>query len=235
MSTKIKTTKFGSTFKPSLEADDASRVWAASVFGDVPVKLKLCERDCNYKYKAKTRRDELGQVFRRAFHITAAPGESITIHLYRRATEADLDRARRIVSDSRAGLLANIWKKTDSSLGFKMIAWLGHDPMKYSPEVRPCDDPHCVEDWHAWETRGDEYPEQACVNDKIFTDWYRIYLQKHHGEPWEIHSFRIDDEEDFEGSAGLEILRRWANDYAYLQGEADRLNSAAEANTEVPA
>jgi len=223
--TKIKSKGFGNVFKPTYETTDASRTWAATVFGDATVTVKLCERDCKNAFKAKTRRDKSGNVFRRAFHIAVVSGEKIIIHLYRGATLFDLKRAKGMVKRAQEGEVApDLWDEANTWNGYKMIAWLGIDPDHYSPQVRPCLNVGCMDDWHTWETRGDEYPTDACVNDQIFTDWYRIYLQQHQGEPWEVHSFSIEND-DFEGAAGLEILRRWTNDYAYLQGECDRLNA----------
>ena len=226
--TELKPGRFKNVFVPDYEVTDAKRIWAASVFGDAKVIVKICVRDCKNPYKAKTRKDDSGHVFRQAFHIAAAPGEKIVIHLYRRATRFDLERAERMIERAKEGVFAqDLWVKATTWDGYKMVSWLQVDPEHYSPEVRPCLNSGCIEDWHTWETRGDEYPEAACVNDKIFTDSYRIFLQQHHGEPWEVHSFSIEDD-DFDGAAGLEILRRWVNDYAYLQGECARLNEQLE-------
>ncbi len=159
MGAEIKTTEFDNVFTPTYENTDATRTWAATVFGDAEVTVKLCERDCKNTFKAKTRRDKDGNVFRRAFHITVLPGEKITIHLYRRASLVDLKQAQRMVKYAQEGIIAPaLWDEATTWNGYKMIAWLGFNPEKYSPEVRPCLNAGCMEDWHTWETRGDEYP-----------------------------------------------------------------------------
>ena len=212
-------------FKPVTEATDASRTWAASVLADLPVVVKFCETACRNKAVTQVMTDDSGRNFRQAFHIGVKHGARFTIHLYREATRADLQRANQMIARLKNGIVCDrLWEEFTSGEGRYMNSWLPFDPETWSPELRPCTDPNCRRDWHEWEPddRGD-FQVDACQNDAITTDSYSVVLQRDPGEPWVVESW--PQEVDFCGPEGLKAVRAWANDFAYLQGECDRLNA----------
>lgn len=212
-------------FKPATESTDASRTWAASVLADLPVVVKFCEVTCPDKQVVHVSTDAEGRHFRQAFHIGVIYGSHFAIHLYQAATRSDLARARRMIERLKSGIVCDqLWKEAETFEGRRMDSWLTFDPEQWSPELRPCTDPNCVRDWHEWETSRDTYKTSACENDAIRTDNYTIVLQRHDDDPWTVESWLTCDQ--LEGADGLKVLRDWANDFAYLQGECDRLNAA---------
>lgn len=211
-------------FKPVTEATDASRTWAASVLADLPVVVKFCEAACPDKKTVQTSADAEGGHFRQAFHIGVKYGAHFAIHLYKGATRTDLAVAKQMITRLKNGIVCDrLWEEFDNGTGRYMNSWIPFDPEQWSPELRPCTDPNCVRDWHEWETSGDTFKTESCENDAIRTDDYTIVLQRHDDDPWTVESWLTCDQ--LEGADGLKALRDWANDFAYLQGECDRLNA----------
>lgn len=212
-------------YKPVTEATDASRTWAASVLADLPVVVKFCEVTCPDKQVVHVSTDAESRHFRQAFHIGVKYGARFAIHLYRGATRTDLAIARRMIDRLKSGIVCDrLWEEFKDGTGRYMNSWLPFNPAKFSPELRPCTDTNCRSDWHEWEANGDAYKTESCENDAIRTDDYTIVLQRHDDDPWRVESWQTCDQ--VEGAEGLKALRDWANDFAYLQGECDRLNAA---------
>lgn len=167
-----------------------------------------------------------GHGFRLAFRITVAPAhdDRFAIHLRTGASSADLDRARRIIRSAKAGQFnPDLWEPVTFSNGYSgwtMGAMLLDGDKYESDELRPCKEPHCTSDFHAF--YGGELGE-PCELEPISADesGYIVYGEREPGGKWQAWA---DTDRLPEGIAGLKAVRDLANDFAWMQGECDNLN-----------
>lgn len=200
---------------------DASRVWTATALADLPTVIHY-RTDCMVKID----RTADGLLMRKAFTIVVTQGNRFAISLFAGASEKDLDRAELIIALAKRGsfLDTGIWDETNPGKWVMTVYW-EWDGEPYHDEIRECTEPACIEPHHVWVNlgRADEYQEDPCVREVVCRDVYKVLLERHHGEKWAVWAYPVRDE--FAGPAGLKALRDLANDYAYLLGEADKLNA----------
>lgn len=214
------------SYAPDPAVSDETKLWAAANLADQGVIVKFATP----KVKVRTETDQDGTLMRKAFRITVAPGhrDNFIIHLHKGASTADLQRARDFVALAKAGVYwEQLWERVEFASGFP--GWIFRsflaDGEKYRRnKLRPCLDPDCIEDMHAWRDREQDEP---CTADKLDTDGYGItVLNFHDGKGWVAYSC-IDWE--LETERDLRFLDRLRNDFAYMLGEAKRLNALAVA------
>lgn len=211
-------------FLPDATVTEDVRLWAAANLADMPVTIKFDRRGKKVSRQYATH----GHMMRFAFRITVAPGYSpdFTIHLYKGASSDDLERAMELVEKAKAGISwESLWERvnfTEGYPGWWMRAGFAEREKSRWDKLRPCSDPNCVNDMHPWKKKEQQEP---CTGDRIETESYNIELQNwRDGKGWEAYSsfdWELESEED------LRVIDRIRNDFAYMLGEAARLNASS--------
>ncbi|WP_053387821.1 helix-turn-helix domain-containing protein [Leucobacter japonicus] len=215
------------TIKRNLEASPEVQMWAAANLDPLSEHISFSDK------KVSVARAEDGKLYRAAFVITVAPGHGRTfnIKLFAGASSRDLANARRVISEAKRGrFAADTWWRVEkfanqSFGGWQMTLHLWNDGKGEPNDLRPCAMRGCVEPFHAW---SDDEQDEPCVciviehpDDRYIVRGFRWAGDK----AWQAEAGN-DCDIIPDGPAGLKMLRDFANDFAWVQGECDRLNAA---------
>ena len=209
-------------FRPDQTIDDDKRAWCAAMLADLPPAITF------RAVRVQVGRDEAGMWFRSAFGITVVPGHRFLIHIHAGASPADLKHAEDLIERAKRGWFnPDIWepatfKSGDS--GYRLSCFWSWSGAESSDELRPCTMPGCDAEYHVY--RGGDFNCVHRAGEDIETEHYDITLRNYEDEDkWAPY---IDLTTDMPaGPAGLKIFRDAANDYAWMQAEADKLNALA--------
>ncbi|OJU43624.1 MAG: hypothetical protein BGN98_10435 [Microbacterium sp. 69-7] len=196
---------------------DANSVFTVDELAEFPLVIQ--------KTKVGTRvriwRDARGTWFREAGLLRIQRhGEndrrSYVITLFKGATQADLERLLDYVHAARRGACGRIWQRLeadwadDKTLNVRFRSFQYGDPYTNrddSPVVIVCDEPRCLEKWHAGvgdthvldatEDRGKRIDYKVSVrkevDDRDELGWYvDLYVPEFFGRPEEVASLMVD-------------------------------------------
>lgn len=219
--------KFASVI-PAEGISDACRRESAALAAELPTRLVWDSRPVELVP------DDDGAVWRRAFRIALAAehcgenGAEFVIILREGATSFDLELARMAVACAKQGDLSAWAPCRFAGCGELVWVWrhlYPHDPERHHYGLRPCSEAACTEEVHTYTTLGEQADFHCGERIEHPDGAYSVQLMKVDGEPWEPSA----DLSCFPGgAAGTKAARDLANDFAWLQQEADRLNAAAE-------
>lgn len=210
-------------FKPDWSVSESTKLWAATALADLPSRIIFLDAE---KRKVKMSRSQEGHLFRLAFAVVADPEvhQEFRIYLHAGASRSDLSTALRVVRNAKAGAFnADLWRRRDNLKNWvHHMWWETSDEAHHNSQLRPCALPGCVKEYHEY-LRGE-------LNDMhraegIEAEHYSIDLSNFE-EPCGWRPYITFDDELPEGPAGLKVLRDAANDFDWLQQQADKLNAA---------
>ncbi|QAB17511.1 hypothetical protein Leucomu_05865 [Leucobacter muris] len=212
-------------FKPDWSASEATKLWAASTLAELPSRIIFVDAE---KQKVKVSRSHEGRMFRLAFAVVADPEvqQEFRVYLYAGASSSDLSTAQRLVRNAKAGAFnSDLWRRRDNLKNWvSRMWWEVSDKDRHTTELRPCALPGCVTEYH--EYRGGEF-DGMHSSVGIEAEHYEISLSNFE-EPCGWRPYVSFADEIPEGPAGLKVLRDAANDFDWLQQQADKLNTQRE-------
>lgn len=222
MSKNIKKRKSLTPISLNEPATDEERIWAADNLGQLTVKIYFSDQ-----MRAKTRSANTGDIYRRAFKITVAPGNGLhfALMLYKGASSADLERANRVIVRAKAGMFERHgWDRIEKFKNQAFGGWVMDLWQRVSGEPEPdrlkaCQTRGCVKQYHGW-VRGEQFSPCKLESIKHPSGYYVVHGERD-GEQWEAWA---DPGQLPDGVQGLKAIRDLANDFAWMQGECDRLN-----------
>lgn len=208
------------SFKPDTTITPEQRIWCADNLDHLATTVSLKEE------RVELWTSPEGHAFRLAFKITCAPAHSdrFVIQLRAGASRADLDRAHRLIKHAKAGFFGpDMWEAvtfTNGSTGWIMRSALEDGDVYQADELKPCTESLCVSGFHAY-YEGEL--GESCELEPIQADdrGYIVYGERPPGGEWQAWA---DTDRLPEGVAGLKAVRDLANDFAWMQGECERLN-----------
>lgn len=210
-------------FRPDTTVTEEMKTWAASVLADLPTKVIYCANR-----RVQEGRGDDGMLYRRAFAICVTAGNRFAINLYSGASRDDLEHAEQLVDRAKRGWFnRDIWTpktfRESGREGFILKCFWQWDGKPSIDGLRPCTMPGCLEDYH--EYRNGEFNDVHRAED-IDTEFYLIQLRNYEDEDRWAPYISMDGDLPV-GPKGLKILRDAANDFDWLQQQADKLNAAA--------
>lgn len=204
-------------------ASDERRTWAAAVLAELPTTVGFSDLDVQ-EWTAPD-----GILYRQAFTIIATPNCRFLIKLRNGATRSDLAEAQSRIDSAKKGQLSTWIERPDKRRGGSF--WAFARGVQQTPNAEPssvlikaCDRPGCVDTHHEILADGRQFDYHGGEHIDHPEHAYSVGIYAADNDPWEV-SAECDTIPD--GPAGLKMLRDFTNDYAWMQGEADRLNAAA--------
>lgn len=203
------------------------QTWAAVNLDPLPTRVVLDERE------AYIARNEDGQLFRFAFNITVVPAENsvFLVKMFAGASSEDLAQAQRLVERAKQGwFYDDIWDRQLFTKPRRAEGWIMDRGLLTTGEehrdvLMPCNEPACIEDYHAVLLGDEAQHETEALSDP--DGWYTVRAFKDDNSEWRAF-FDVSTLDALEGPEDLPILERALNDYKWVLGEAEKLNQAAQ-------
>lgn len=199
------------------------RLWAAANLAELPTRIIFHDTR-----EAKETFDEQGRRLRYAFQVVADPHNKreFRIRLLRGATEADLERAKLLVTTAQLGAFnSDIWRFFEESNTWVSGVYWSPNPDHEHLALRvigACKTVGCVDQYHRFvdgEIDGSHtLTAVRCPDDLFSVHAYNL----ENGAGWMAW---IDLSGEFpDGTDGIAALRRATAEYEAMQARCDELN-----------
>jgi len=176
-----------------------------------------------------------GLTFRHAFEVELNLATvTATVRMFAGAATGDLDIAKRaLVRVQQMGFDCHWQQETRDGADCRILSGLQHGEggalgyPQFNNELRACEDAACVEGLHEWVREEGQFEQFGSCNLAAIEHpdgYYVVHGSRPRGEKWDawVVADSLPD-----GHAGIEAARALVNDFAWMQGECDKLNEAA--------